>query len=370
MSDPTNELLARLVRTEVPALFLLLDDEDRVLECNRHTREMLRPPIVGSRFADLVVNFDRATSPAALAGPEPVSRPLNFMTFTGLPQTLTCWIARAGGHVVVVGGAEPSDVERLRRDLVLITGELGNANRALQKANAELAQLSRLKDLFLGMASHDLRSPITAVLSYAELLEEDLGPRCGPEQQGYLSSLRSAGEAMRQIVDRFLDVTIIEMGQLRVERQLVAPADVATEAIRLASPSARRRRVDVWLASGDGGAPARLDTALLRQALVNLIVNAIEHSPAGSAVEVRADRGPAHVEFAVTDHGSGVPPEIQRDLFSAFTGGGRRKPSGERSLGLGLAITRRVVEAHGGTIAVESQPGRGSTFTIRLPLDP
>ena len=367
MAGEVDAILARLVRGDAPALYLLLDAEDRVVESNRHSRLLVGPRLPGSRFGDLLATFERSLSAAALAR-EGAVRNVNVITFTGLPQTYRCWFLPVGDQTVVFGAVDPEEQELLRRELLTLNQDLSARQRTLVQSQSDLARMGRLKDQFLGMAAHDLRSPITAIAFFSEFLETDLAGRLDAEDASYLQGIRRSVELMRSLVEAFLDTALIESGHLRLELQPTRLEQVLEEAQQVLSPVARRRGIPVRVDCQPGLPELRLDGPKLQQVLINLVNNAMQHSRPGAEVLVAARQDGPEVLLEVRDRGSGIAPSVQKELFSAYVHGNRKGTAADRSVGLGLAITRMIVVAHGGRVTASSELGVGSTFTVHLPV--
>ncbi len=362
----SDALLATLLREQAPCLLPLLDWEERVAEANQAARDLLGNELVGLTFKDLLTTFERDVSAAAAAQD---ARPWRAVTFTvkaGPPMAVRCLFQAVPGGTLVLGGGSPRAASRLEASILELNADLANRSRELQQANAALAELGRLKDTFLGMAAHDLRSPILGVLTFATFLEEDLGPSLGAEQREQLDLIRASAEMMRHLVEGFLDVALIETGHLRLELAPSRLSEVVDQGVALVAHAARRKQVALRVVHDRALGLHPLDPNRLTQVVVNLVSNAVQHSFPGGDVEISTGGGEGVQWLEVRDHGTGIPPEVQRDLFQAFAGGGARKTAGERSVGLGLSISRLIVEAHGGTIEAASRPERGSSFTVRL----
>ncbi len=368
MERTIDVAVSEIVRTELPSVYLLLDADDRVLEVNRHTRELIGPDVAGRRFGDLLARFEQGLVASEIARGGARSRTVNVISFAGMPVSIECWFAALGERTIVVGGSSPREGELLRAELLRLNQRLAARTRELEKANAELERVSALKDRFLGMAAHDLRSPIMVVAELAAyLLAGPTQDRFDGDERGQLEAILAAAEMMREVVDDFLDVAQIESGHLRLDRAPVPLDRVAAAAITLAAPVARRKRIDLRLEVPDEPVAVSVDRTKVQQVVLNLVRNAIEHSFPGAAVTVtvgaRADAGVVEVR----DAGTGMTPEIQRNLFSAYAADGASKTGGERSTGLGLAIARLIVDAHGGEIVAASVPGRETVVTVVLP---
>jgi len=172
----------------------------------------------------------------------------------------------------------------------------------------------------------------------------------------------------RQIVEAFLDVALIHAGQLRIARGHCEIAGVVAAATRLVEPAARARAITIRTVESEPQPAAWLDGPKLQQVVVNLLANAINHSPAGGEVVLELGRVGDVTTLRVRDEGAGITPELHHSLFAAFAhDDARRQGAVDRSIGLGLAICRRIVEAHGGSIVVESAAG-GAVFALHLPV--
>lgn len=363
MSGVHDALLGALLRTQFPALYLRLDDQSRVVECNRHTLALLGLPPQGRAFGELLTTFDAHLSALALARAGGHHR-INFMTCAQLPLTIVCAFTEIADGVLVVGGADPAEQETLRRELMSSNQSLNNRSRELQRANAELERSNALKTRFVGMAAHDLRSPIMAIKAASQELEhaiEDTLPRLREE----VETLSRAASFMGRIVDDFLDAALIDAGQLELRQDHAQLREVIAEALRVAQARARCKSVQLEFApSADIGMSC--DASRLQQVLMNLINNAVDHSPPGETVTVSLEQQAERALIHVHDRGHGVAPEVRDNLFGAFVHG-QDKTQGERSIGLGLAISLRIVNAHHGRLLLESTPA-GSTFTVSLPM--
>ncbi len=241
--------------------------------------------------------------------------------------------------------------------------------RELRARNAELARAAQDKNVLLGMAAHDLRSPIGVIRGYTELLLEHPEELDAGEVAEVLCKIRTSCATMTELIDDLLDVSSIEAGTLVLRKM---PCDLVALAREVMSAhehmaSAKDIRLSLVLAA-DPVPPVPADRARFEQVLANLVTNAIKYSNRGTEVTLRVDApsaGEARVQ--VTDHGIGIAPDFVPKLFHPFARARRTGTSGEKSTGLGLAIAHRVVEAHGGRLEVQSQLGEGSTFSVTLP---
>lgn len=259
--------------------------------------------------------------------------------------------------------------DRLYDDLSRLNNELATTQRELAKSNAELDRLNIQKNELLGIAAHDLRNPLQVILTYSHFLLEEASD-LAPEHREFVRTIRSSSRFMLRLVDDLLDVARIEAGILDLD---LAPVDldalvehnVALNRV-LAEPQGTR--IELRRNVGMPKLPDMvLDAAKIEQVLNNLIGNAVKFSPPGSTVEVRLAAGEEGVTLSVRDQGDGIRPEELETLFRPFQKGRNRSTAGEKSTGLGLAIVKRIVEGHRGEIRVESAPGEGAVFHVRLP---
>jgi signal transduction histidine kinase/CheY-like chemotaxis protein len=259
-----------------------------------------------------------------------------------------------------VEGNALDELSRLNNELVNLQRDLAKQNRALERLNEE-------KNTLLGIAAHDLRNPIASIKGHAALLlESELEPR---QRERALQAIGRASEHMLTLVNDLLDVSVIESGRLELRRERCDLGELLARRVEFFQLLGERKSIRV-VTSIEPGLVLAVDPGRIEQVIDNLISNAVKYSPHGSSVEVRARREERGVVIEVRDQGPGLTEEDQRRLFGTFQRLSARPTGGEKSTGLGLAITLRVVRAHGGSIAVESTPGAGATFGVVLPEGP
>jgi two-component system, OmpR family, sensor kinase len=261
--------------------------------------------------------------------------------------------------------------EKRFEELTRVNNELANLQREIAQKNAQLEKLNQEKNRFLGMAAHDLRTPLGVILSYARFVEEEAGERLTSEEQEFLEIIIRNSAFLLRMVSDLLDVTAIEAGKLELHLQEDDLTELTRRTTRMLASLAAPKSVSVDFQEPSPPLPPfPFDADRVEQVLNNLLGNAVKFSDRGDTVRVdlRTEGGQAVLEVA--DSGRGIPEKLLPQLFQPFTTAGRRGTAGEESTGLGLVIARRIVQGHGGTIQVQSQEGEGSTFTVRLPLAP
>ena len=244
----------------------------------------------------------------------------------------------------------------------------------MRQQAAEAVAASAAKTLFLSRMSHELRTPLNAVLGFTQLMELDTADPLTPGQLRRVTMVREAGEHLLRMIGDLLDLTRIESGQLQVDPVAVVALPLAQDCIALLGPQAQRAQVglealEIPERPDAPAARALADPTRLRQILLNLLSNAIKYNRPGGRVLVTVASTGAWVRLAVLDTGMGITQTDQPLLFEPFNRLGAAR-SGIEGTGIGLAITRALVQVMGGRIEVRSQPGSGSEFTVFLPRSP
>ena len=269
------------------------------------------------------------------------------------------WIAWREVNVRSDGSSEMQSVGRDVTDRV-------NAERALAEARDQAETANRAKSRFLAMVSHEIRTPLNGILGMADLLGDT---PLSPEQSTYLKAVKTSGETLLSLIEEVLDFSKIEAGRLDLAARPFALADFVEEAVELLGPRAQAKGLDICCYV-DERLPARVvgDAARLRQVLFNLAGNAIKFTERGGVSIIVEPGAPDAIAISVTDTGIGISAEDQARVFLEFEqadGSSTRKFGGT---GLGLTISKRIIESMGGSIVVESAPGQGATFRVIVPL--
>ena len=239
---------------------------------------------------------------------------------------------------------------------------------ALMREQVErLAELDRLKGDFINAASHELRTPLTSVIGYAEFLAEGIGGLLTDEQQRYVAQICKGAARLRRLVDDLLDVALLETGTFRVSPSPSDLVGVVREMVESLTPQALAAGVNLRVEVANAPLPTLMDPARIGQAVLNLAANALKFTPAGGTVTVLVSGGHGRRRVEVRDDGPGIAAELHGRVFEKFFRGAPDGLRPARGAGLGLAIAKGLVEAHGGTIGVDSVAGRGASFWLELP---
>jgi signal transduction histidine kinase len=254
--------------------------------------------------------------------------------------------------------------DRSRRAERAARAEVESAHRQLARQNAQLREADRLKDEFVALISHDLRTPLTSIIGYLELTLDD--GNLTEKQRGYLDVADRNADRLLHLVNDLLFVARLEAGQLQLHPSELDLAAVARQSVAEAGPRAAANGIEL-ICEADAAAPVQADRGRMFQVLDNLVSNAIKFTPSGGDVRVSVAPMNGVVRLEIADTGIGIAPEDQQRLFERFF---RTSTVAQRQIpgtGLGLYIARAIVEAHGGSIAVRSEPGEGTSFCVELP---
>jgi signal transduction histidine kinase len=248
------------------------------------------------------------------------------------------------------------------------TAQLENSRREVAIARDEAIAANRHKSAFLANMSHELRTPLNAIIGFSEVLSAKVFGELNDKQAEYIDDIFASGHHLLSLINDILDLSKIEAGRLELSCMTFDLPGAIDNALTLMKERANRRGVTLrkQVASPVGAVTA--DERAVKQILINLLTNAIKFTDGGGSITVRAEGNGQEVVIAVADSGIGIPKEDQTVIFEEFRQGTSDYTRKQEGTGLGLALSRRLVELHGGRIWVESEPGRGSTFSFTLPV--
>lgn len=254
-------------------------------------------------------------------------------------------------------------------ELSEMNNELANLQRDLYKKNSQLQKVIEARDKYLGMAAHDFRNPLGGINNVCSiLLDEEVGPLTD-EQREFIELIFESSTHLLSIVEDMLDYSTIEAGRLELQKEEADMLELLKKTVAFNTPSARKKDITIYLsASLDGTRVFLFDRKKITQVLDNLISNAIKFSHTQTAITISMKITDGKIIISVQDEGQGIPEPELRYLFTPFQRPRVNATNGEKSSGLGLAICKRIVEAHEGSIWVESTPGQGSVFSFSLPV--
>ncbi len=241
--------------------------------------------------------------------------------------------------------------------------------KELKEANEELLHLDQLKSDFLATMSHELRTPLTSVIGYSDMLLSGMTGEMTDKQKGFLRSILASAETLLNLINDILDLTRIEAGKLELNLEPVELRSVLISVISVAKPRARDKKIQISTFLPTDLPTLRADPAKLAQILLNLLTNAIKYTHEMGKVGIEARALPTGVvEIRVTDTGIGIAREDIPRVFERFTQIDSSSTRNQGGTGLGLTITKDLIELHGGAIKVQSQLGKGTSFTFTMPM--
>lgn len=264
--------------------------------------------------------------------------------------------------------AKADETLRTERDhqVALLAVERDETDRDLSDERARSDDALATRDAFLGVVSHDLKGMLSSVVAYASLIAKDVSREDHVEQvQAHAMRIQRSATRMNRLIGDLVDVASIDAGVLAVAREVGDPTQVVTEAVDTFQAEASARGVSLVAEIVPPPSLAAHDPARILQVLTNLVSNAIKFTPAGGKVIVHAEAIRDEIQISVTDTGPGIPADQLEEVFVRFR---QVSTNDRRGVGLGLYISKSIVQGHGGRIWVESRLGEGSTFIFTLPV--
>jgi signal transduction histidine kinase len=264
------------------------------------------------------------------------------------------------------------ELEDKREQLEELNGQLNKTNRELNEANSKLRELAEMKEEFLALTTHDLRSPLTVISGVISFFTSGRLGELSPEQKNMVSMMERNTQNLIELVNDLLDASKLESGTMRLDLASIDLREVIKE-LRdtMLLPLAKEKGIELVEAIADDLPNIEADRPKLRRILLNLLSNALKFTQKGGRVEILAEaQGDGLVSISVSDTGVGIAPEDVERLFDKYEQTRSRATRGEKGTGLGLYITKQLVELHGSQISVNSELGRGSTFSFTLPVKP
>jgi signal transduction histidine kinase len=246
--------------------------------------------------------------------------------------------------------------------------QLITMHREIAKKNTQLEKLNDDKDKFLRIAAHDLRNPVSAILSFSVLLLEEMADKLDESETEFMKIIKQSSEYSLELLNELLDISIIESGQVRLNLTEVDLITVIKNNVSLNSVVAEKKSINLSFDADAETLPIKVDQVKIEQVLNNLISNAIKYSHANSEVSVLLTHNDRQAIVMVIDKGQGIPHDEQSHLFQPFAKTSVKSTAGERSTGLGLSIVKKIVESHNGKVWFNSELNSGSTFYVSLPL--
>ena len=298
-------------------------------------------------------------SPQRLVGALTLAR-REVQPFTSIEQALM--------QIIASQAAISIDNARLHAAQQRQLAEIASQKREVEVANAQIAEISRLKSEFLANMSHELRTPLNAILGFSEILKDNLVELTPEQRQECLENIHTSGKHLLELVNDVLDLSKIEAGRMELSYDSFGVLSGVKEVHNVIRSLSERRDIDLSIDVTPEDLEVRADKSKFKQVLYNLLSNAIKFTAQGGRVWVSARHDGDELIVEVGDTGVGIPKEHHTRIFDEFYQLDNATTRQVEGTGLGLSLTRRLVELHGGRIRLESEPGKGSIFTFQLPI--
>ncbi|MFP4468307.1 MAG: sensor histidine kinase [Bacteroidales bacterium] len=296
--------------------------------------------------------------------------------------TIQTRVFRKDGQLLITGEVDLNRIVKQNQQMAELNRETNNLQRQLTKekilleqtladlkeANEQLAILHEEKNRFMNMAAHDLRNPISAAISYADVLINDPDSFPRTQQQQFLRNIEERLQFSLRLMTELLDISKIDAGNVKLKRELNDYTSLLRNTVGFNQIVAKYKNIEIRLECPEHPWHFVFDRNKIEQALNNLISNAIKYSHRNSTVIVRATEEDMYARTAVIDKGLGIKENELPYIFQPFHKSSTRPTAGESSTGLGLAISKKIIEEHGGKLQVNSKKGEGSCFSFLLPV--
>jgi signal transduction histidine kinase len=233
---------------------------------------------------------------------------------------------------------------------------------------AQLSTANAAKNKLLGMVAHDLRNPLASIRGLADFLSDGTVGQLTPDQLDLVKTIQETSQSMLTMVNELLDLSVIESGELKIHPEPRQIAELLQKSVYLNNINAAKKGSRIELGEIDGETELLIDADKVKQVVDNLLSNAIKFSPPNSVIRVSIDRSDGRFSIIVHDQGPGIPENERHKLFKDFGQTSVKPTAGEKSTGLGLAICKRIMESHGGSITADNDPAGGGVFRISFPL--
>ena len=262
-----------------------------------------------------------------------------------------------------------SMVQKIKETYTELEQRVSERTEDLKKGFQEMETINRLKSEFLANMSHELRTPLNSILGFSEMLKDGLYGELQGKQYEYVDYIYKSGKHLLELISDILDLSKIEAGKMELKPQQFNVSRAIEEVHSIINPMAMKKKIGIDVAIADNVSTVIADERMFKQVMYNLLSNATKFTSEEGSLNVVANANDYYLQISVIDNGKGIRKEDMRLIFKEFKQLDGSTTRGHEGTGLGLALTKRYVEMQGGTISVESEYGKGSNFTFRIPMD-
>jgi len=378
-----SELKYRTLTNNIPDIICSIDRNGNITAINETSTKISgygTDEVTGASFTKFIHGEDREfvrkNFAEGIASRSETSRDLQFRIVTKDERIL--WVEMNSRRRFGADGAfvqedvvlrDITQRKRIEEERAILAQRIAERTSQLSAANAELSRAVRAKDEFLASMSHELRTPLSAILTISESIEEEIYGPVSEKQRRAIKNITESGQHLLSLINDILDLSKIEAGKITLDPVPVPVEEVCQASIRLARGQAQKKHLSLTLTVDSHLNTIMADERYLKQILVNLLGNAVKFTPDNGrmGLEVQADTEGQVALFTVWDTGIGIPKDKHSLLFKPFTQLDSSLSRQYGGTGLGLALVARLTELHGGSVSFESEEGKGSRFTVRLP---
>ena len=354
----------------LPDIFLMVDNKGIIVLVNATVEEVLgwKPYEITGVSMDVLLPPEHRSHHGGLML-DYFSRP----TEKGMNERLDLYAWHKQGYTVPVDiKLSHTDFDNKTYGIAIVRGNSPHRilEKKLEEQNKRLETLVEEKNNLLGIAAHDLRNPIGVIQNFSEIMQSgSIGPLTN-DQEEFIQRINQSSVFMREMLEDILDFSSIESGTMNLRMSNFSMCGMVDDVLAANKIHAKSKSIEIHIEK-DTSKDVQLnaDKGKLHQVVQNLIDNAIKYSPNSSNINIKCLVKDNILNFSVGDEGVGIPEKDIAHLFNPFFRAGNKPTAGEKSTGLGLYISKRIIDAHGGKLEVESEDGKGSTFRFKMPLN-
>ncbi|HAN19466.1 MAG: hypothetical protein A2X13_02210 [Bacteroidetes bacterium GWC2_33_15] len=364
MNNQKTKIIESYLNDRASIVIIYLDKDGKIITFNTYIEQIAGKKQLNGQFHQLVVDFNGKFNINDIKSGS--GQLLSINTLTGIPITLQFSFFETRDGYIAIGEHNVIELEKMNVSFVQLSNELNNLSRELIKKNTELKKLNDLKNEFLGIAAHDIRNPASLISGYCSLLANSNMNQ--DKQKQFLEIIKSSGDSILKLINDLLDVSVIESGNLRLERANTDVFQLIKKNIDRNRFFADQKSIQINLFKPEELLILNIDSAKIDQVLDNYISNAIKYSKNNTTIKVIVKKHNDEIIVSVSDEGVGIKKYDLSKLFQFFSKTDSETTAGESSTGLGLAIVKKIINEHNGRVWAESVLGKGSVFYFSLPI--